>query len=101
MLKIILSCLNFTLIFTRNRNNYKRKWVWKKRRALCHYRDTTFYILTDALVLVCRYFVRYTISSAKHRVPCDKNKGQELLPTAIRLVAGRGCTWCTEAVYRG
>lgn len=78
----------------------------KNRRALCHYRNTTvyscaFYILTDALVLVCRYFVRYTISIAKHRVPCDKNKGQELLPTAIRLVAGRGCTWCTEAVYRG
>lgn len=77
----------------------------KKSRALCHYRNTTvyscaFHILTDALVLVCRYLFRYTISSAKHRVPCDK-KGQELLPTAIRLVAGRGCTWCTGAVYRG
>lgn len=46
-------------------------------------------------------FFRYTISSAKHHVPGNKNKGQELLPTAIRLVAGRGCTWCTGAVYRG
>lgn len=40
--------------------------------------------------LVCRYFFRYTISSGQHRVPCDKNKGQELLPTAIRLVAVHG-----------
>lgn len=59
------------------------------------------YIPTNALVLVCRYFFKYSISSAKHRVPCDKNKGQELLPTAIQLVAGRRCTWCTGAVYRG
>lgn len=34
----------------------------KKRRALCHYRNTTVYscafnILTDALVLVCRYLL--------------------------------------------
>lgn len=62
ILEIILSCWNFTLLFTRNRKNYERKWVWKKRRALCHYRNTTvysciFYILTKALVLVCRYFL--------------------------------------------
>lgn len=55
----------------------------KKRRALCHYRNTTvyscaFHILTDALVLVCRYLFRYTISSAKHRVPCDKKRTRAL-----------------------
>lgn len=76
----------------------------KKKDVHCAIIGTRLFIhvhSTFCTGLVCRYFFRYTISSAKHRVPCDKNKGQELLPTAIRLVAGRGCTWCTEAVYRG